>query len=135
MGRCHCAPGHWPRSGPGAARVRAPVARDAAPRHVTPRSRADHAAVAVTGEWPAPRRRPVSTSTPCRRHHSARIAVPYVRNDFIVQENHRDVTICISRTIYPRDTILAIRYDTRCYFNVRSKADISQLNLPHGTDN
>ena len=26
-------------------------------------------------------------------------------------------------------------YDTRCYFNVRSKADISQLNLPHGTDN
>jgi len=25
-----------------------------------------------------------------------------------------------------------IRYDTRCYFNVRSKADISQLNLPHG---
>ena len=28
-----------------------------------------------------------------------------------------------------------IRYDTRCYFNVRSKANISQLNLPHGTDN
>jgi len=28
---------------------------------------------------------------------------------------------------------LSIRYDTRCYFNVRSKADISQLNLPHGT--
>jgi len=27
------------------------------------------------------------------------------------------------------------RYDTRCYFNVRSKADISQLNLPHGTNN
>ena len=26
-----------------------------------------------------------------------------------------------------------IQYDTRCYFNVRSKADISQLNLPHGT--
>ena len=23
-----------------------------------------------------------------------------------------------------------IRYDTRCYFNVRSKADTSQLNLP-----
>jgi len=30
---------------------------------------------------------------------------------------------------------LDIRYDMRCYFNVRSKADISQLNLPHGTDN
>ena len=30
-----------------------------------------------------------------------------------------------------------LRYDTRCYFNVRSKADIglSQLNLPNGTDN
>jgi len=26
-------------------------------------------------------------------------------------------------------------YDTRCYFNVRSKADTSQLNLPHGADN
>jgi len=28
-----------------------------------------------------------------------------------------------------------IRYDTRCYFNVRSKVHTSQLNLPHGTDN
>jgi len=28
-----------------------------------------------------------------------------------------------------------IRYDTRCYFYVRAKADMSQLNLPHGTDN
>ena len=27
-----------------------------------------------------------------------------------------------------------IRYDTRCYFNVRSKADTSQLNLPHGNN-
>jgi len=24
-----------------------------------------------------------------------------------------------------------IQYDTICYFNVRSKADVSQLNLPH----
>ena len=33
--------------------------------------------------------------------------------------------------------VITIRYDTRCYFNVRSIADIglSQLNLPHGTDN
>ena len=30
---------------------------------------------------------------------------------------------------------LPLRYDTRCYFNVRSKADMSQLSLPHGTDN
>ena len=28
--------------------------------------------------------------------------------------------------------MMMLRYDTRCYFNVRSKADISQLNLPHG---
>jgi len=28
-----------------------------------------------------------------------------------------------------------IRYDTRCYFNVRSEADMSQLNLPHGNNN
>jgi len=26
-----------------------------------------------------------------------------------------------------------IRYDTRCYCNVQSKADMSRLNLPHGT--
>ena len=25
-----------------------------------------------------------------------------------------------------------LRYDTRCYFNVRSKANMSQLNLPYG---
>ena len=34
-----------------------------------------------------------------------------------------------------RRRTITIRYDTRCYFNVRSKADTSQLNLPHGTDN
>jgi len=28
-----------------------------------------------------------------------------------------------------------IRYDTRCYYNVRSKADMSRFNLPHGDDN
>ena len=28
-----------------------------------------------------------------------------------------------------------IRYDTKCYFNVRSKADMNRLNLPHGEDN
>ena len=28
-----------------------------------------------------------------------------------------------------------VRYDARCYFNVRSKADMSRLNLPHATDN
>ena len=43
---------------------------------------------------------------------------------------------CISFILFNKSLILdTIRYDTRCYFNVRSKADISQLNLPHGTDN
>ena len=32
-------------------------------------------------------------------------------------------------------TTPSIRYDTRCYFNVRSKVDMSRLNLPHGNDN
>ena len=30
---------------------------------------------------------------------------------------------------------VGLRYDTRCYFNVRSKADMSRLNLPHGNNN
>jgi len=34
-----------------------------------------------------------------------------------------------------RQTHIHDTYNTRCYFNVRSKADMSQLNLPHGTDN
>ena len=33
------------------------------------------------------------------------------------------------------NTIRSIRYDTRCYINVRSKADMNRLNLPHGDDN
>jgi len=36
---------------------------------------------------------------------------------------------------FDNNLTFTIRYDTRCYFNVHSKADISQLNLPHGTDN
>ena len=35
-------------------------------------------------------------------------------------------------TVLHAPHISCIRYDTRCCFNVRSKADISQLNLPHG---
>jgi len=27
-----------------------------------------------------------------------------------------------------------LRYDTKCYFNVRLKADMNPLNLPHGDD-
>jgi len=40
--------------------------------------------------------------------------------------------ISMPREEQPNDHVYdTIRYDTRCYFNVRSKADISQLNLPH----
>jgi len=34
-----------------------------------------------------------------------------------------------------RHVAIRYEYDTRCYFNVRSKVDMSQLNLPHGTNN
>ena len=30
---------------------------------------------------------------------------------------------------------LGVQHDTIYYFKVRSKADINQLNLPHGTNN
>jgi len=50
-----------------------------------------------------------------------------------------DVFVALFSIKIPNDSLWGrldtIRYDTRCYFNVRSKADISQLNLPHGTDN
>ena len=49
-----------------------------------------------------------------------------------VSEGGRSSEISQSRAFM--DGSLTIRYDTRCYFNVRSKADISQLNLPHGNN-
>ena len=44
---------------------------------------------------------------------------------------------CVQRQLLCWDilTFATIRYDTTCYVNVRSKANMSQLNLPHGTDN
>ena len=39
-----------------------------------------------------------------------------------------------SRTVTCHPAEATLQYDTRCYFNVRSKADTSQLNLPHGTN-
>jgi len=46
-----------------------------------------------------------------------------------------DAKIQIAVTVKYLIRINMIRYDTRCYFNVRSKADKSQVNLPHGNDN
>jgi len=51
---------------------------------------------------------------------------------FVSAATKRLITDAQIGTMSPRGTI---RYDTRCYFNVRSKADMSQLNLPHGNDN
>jgi len=48
------------------------------------------------------------------------------------EQLHHLLRSWLRQCVYMHSTI---RYDTRCYFNVRSKADISQLNLPHGTDN
>jgi len=61
--------------------------------------------------------------------------------DVLYQQYLKSVGLSVCLSVCPLtvryDTIRydTIRYDTRCYFNVRSKADISQLNLPHGTDN
>jgi len=54
-----------------------------------------------------------------------------------VLQMFRGLSVCLSDTfVSPAKTdepikmpFGLIRYDTRCYFNVRSKADISQLNL------
>ena len=51
-----------------------------------------------------------------------------------VKKFNKSVYICISYDQKPKGMFLfkhGVRYDTRCYFNVRSKADISRLNLPH----
>jgi len=55
-----------------------------------------------------------------------------VRLDALVAYRHKHTQHLFPQLEVPYDTI---RYDTRCYFNVRSKANMSQLNLPHGTDN
>ena len=42
---------------------------------------------------------------------------------------------CIGATAAEKLQGPRVGYDTRCYFNVRSKADMSRLNLPHENDN
>jgi len=56
--------------------------------------------------------------------------------------NARDVQTGLRIELDSLQTMIAneedrytIQYDTRCYINVRSKANVSQLNLPHATDN
>ena len=49
--------------------------------------------------------------------------------------HHDDACLSCNFASCNLDGYDTIRYDTRCHFNVRSKANMSQLNLPHGTDN
>jgi len=46
-----------------------------------------------------------------------------------VSDTHTAGIFCLSIIVNIRDM------NTRCYFNVHSKADMSQLNLPHGKQN
>jgi len=51
------------------------------------------------------------------------------------RDSEQNFAQCSTERDFDRRGLFMIRYDTRCYVNVRSKADMSQLNLPHGTDN
>jgi len=66
-------------------------------------------------------------------HDDSTINIVVVIIIIIIIMDHSLVDTAATARLLPQK--LTIRYDTRCYFNVRSKADISQLNLPHGTDN
>ena len=55
-----------------------------------------------------------------------------IANGFIIVNSYRVLSVVSVDIIVHAITI---RYDTRCYFNVRSKADMNRLNLPHGDDN
>jgi len=61
--------------------------------------------------------------------------VPPPHSDWSTSERVALSVVHVAWTELNSSSEHTIRYDTRCYFNVRSKADISQLNLPHGTDN
>ena len=48
-----------------------------------------------------------------------------------------DYQVCVNvlyASVDPQVMYRRPRYDAICYFNVRSKADMSQPNLPHGTN-
>jgi len=66
------------------------------------------------------------TSTPTWRHGGTMF--PYSPRPSLC----RDLRLPHPPTPHVHQVSNTIRYDTRCYFDVRSKADTSQLNLPHG---
>jgi len=55
------------------------------------------------------------------------------RDEFASRLRHKDEER--TRRVMSKSEQKVIRYHTRCCYNVQSKADMSQLNLPHGTDN
>ena len=67
----------------------------------------------------------------CTRVHNIELNWSAVIN-WRVKTGQRTATVASWDDTIRYDTI---RYDAICYFNVRSKADMSQLNLPHGDDN
>ena len=67
-------------------------------------------------------------------NNTNRNSVPYyaVHKFYYVLLRHNGSKTYSSIHTYRGGSVAEWLYDTRCYFNVRSKADISQLNLPHG---
>ena len=82
------------------------------------------------------------SQNPCFRHTSVHTAAcTAVQNQVRTNNVHISVAVngrfplsfCFLLYLFQKEN--TIRYDTRCCFNVRSKADMSRLNLPHGDDN
>jgi len=66
------------------------------------------------------------------------VYLPFVRTNDFLPGYRPTIKINTIRLLFVRRARIqphTIRYYTRCYFYVRSKADMSQLNLPHGNDN
>ena len=58
-----------------------------------------------------------------------------VRGRLIHSQYARDSLLADNRHSSAQRRNTGIRYDMRCYFNVRSNADMSQLNVPQGINN
>jgi len=71
------------------------------------------------------------------RLHAEHVSLPSRTASFGVNRSINQQIFTVAKVVQPlaRTTSWLMRYDTRCYFNVRSKADMSRLNLPHGNDN
>jgi len=67
-------------------------------------------------------------SSPFHHHHHHQVAPA----SSLLADLHKGMSCRRESVVHTFYTyFITIRYDTRCHFNVRSKADTSQLNLPH----